>query len=136
MHFYFILEYIVSGKVTRFSSFNPTDITCPSTTECYLIGTSSTSPAIYQYNSGVFTAITVPSSITSLESISCSSTSQCVATGKASGSVAIIETTNSTTWSQLTVPSGFTDLNSISCPTTTNCYGSMNLLTFMDTAYS
>ena len=107
-----------------------TSISCPQSTDCFAVGTSSGSPAqpliLFTNNTGTnWTSQTVPTGIASLNAISCASASKCVAIGTTSISTptpAIITTTDGgTNWTSQTVPTGIASLNAISCVSASNC---------------
>ena len=103
------------------------DITCPSSSDCFATGADGTSAAIVATTNGAATwfADSLPSGVTSLASVSCTSTSDCFAAGDNSTSPAVVSTTNGgSSWATQTMPAGIASLDSISCVvngTNTDC---------------
>ena len=70
-----------------------------------------------------WTQQTLPTGVVSLNGISCTSTSFCVAVGNGASStgVVLISTSYGTNWTQQTLPAGVVLLNGISCTSTSFC---------------
>ncbi len=84
------------------SSADPTNVTCPSTLHCYAVGTDRIGLGqIMATTDGgnSWTDQAVPSGVTYLEGIACSSTSDCVAVGSHNPGVILATTNAGTTWS-------------------------------------
>ncbi|MHB8190082.1 MAG: WD40/YVTN/BNR-like repeat-containing protein [Ferrimicrobium sp.] len=108
------------------------DISCPSTTVCYAVGFNGLfepSDVITTTNGGAtWTSQSVPSSVKGgLLSISCASSTSCIAVGGFSGMAgsatsAVGTTDGGATWNIVNLPAKTTPLENISCPSTTVCY--------------
>ena len=110
-------------------------ISCHSTTHCVAVGAEGTSPtgslaAVSTASGGAaWTAgtITTPSGTTgSLDGVSCSSTTDCIAVGSTrtsttSTGVAYSTTDGGSTWTKETLPTGVPQLIAVTCPSTTDC---------------
>ena len=126
-------------------------VSCPSTTQCFAVGSVATGN-ISQHTHSVVDAITIgpknkvtvsamvhptPGTVDSFNAISCASASSCVAVGTTFGGAGhtwapLVETMTGTTWA-VTPVAGLTGgyLLGVSCATTTSCaaVGSTNGLT-------
>lgn len=117
----------VSGGSSNSPTWPISSITCSSTTFCIVAGTSSGAGVMDSYtqsNSPSFATLTVPTGVTSLSSISCTFSTDCVGVGEAGTSAAIITSTNAVNFTSITVPTGVTSLSSVSCDnfwSFTNC---------------
>jgi len=116
-------------------------VSCPVTTDCVAVGTagSATSTALdlaplaEQWAGGKWAVLTVPDpapagDITELNSVSCTSATNCMAVGDYSDQAGDSDTTlaaqwNGTTWTVVTTPSpaAFSTLVSVSCPSASHC---------------
>jgi len=73
---------------------------------------------------------TLPSSAQDVTSISCPTTSDCLALGfEVDGFDVFATTDGGSTWTAESLPSGASDLNSISCPTNSDCWAAGTSLT-------
>jgi hypothetical protein len=122
-------------------------VSCASTSDCvavgyYLNGSSYVGTALYSTDGGsTWSTGTLPGGVSYissilLHSVSCASTSDCVAVGEVgNGTVALYSTDGGSTWSTGTVPSevGESSLSSVSCASTSDCvavggyYGGLTL---------
>jgi hypothetical protein len=115
---------------TAFNMNTPVALSCRSALECVVIGSTvgGTYETLSTTNGGSTWAATT-SSLTedTLDAISCSSASDCVATGvdESSGLALILDSTNfGTTWTSETVPdtpAEYESLLGVSCPSTSDC---------------
>jgi len=118
-----------------------TALSCTSATNCYAVGTSldlaqQEQTSVVHWNGTTWTPVASPNptdfSGGSLNGVSCTSATNCVAVGaNGSGSTdgfttfggTLIERWNGTNWTIISSPNptGLGTLNSVSCPTTTSC---------------
>jgi len=102
-------------------------ISCPNTSTviCLAMGqspTSATSPGTSPVATGIvktgsgWSVASLPSSMTRIESVGCTS-SACIAVGYSASGGAAAVSTNGTTWSNSTLPAGVSQLTNIVCPT-------------------
>jgi hypothetical protein len=78
--------------------------------------------AVYSTDGGsTWSAGTLPSGVAFLDSVSCASTSDCVAAGLGIGD-AVYSTDGGSTWSSDTLPSEVAFLYSVSCASTSDCF--------------
>ena len=91
--------------------------------ECFAVGSSAGVGAILKSTNGgtTWTNESVPSGVSALFSVVCTSGSQCVAVGSKRGSAAVISTTTGGgTWKTDTVPVS-SQLYDVACTSTSNC---------------
>ncbi|MGD0254524.1 MAG: DUF4214 domain-containing protein [Acidimicrobiales bacterium] len=130
------------GGVSDLSS-----VSCASTSDCVAVGqvgsgSSEIGATLYSTDGGsTWSTGTLPGGVSYissilLHSVSCASTSDCVAVGEVgNGTVALYSTDGGSTWSTGTVPSevGESSLSSVSCASTSDCvavggyYGGLTL---------
>lgn len=106
------------------------DVYCPSTTLCIAVGTqpdgSGTATFAAAWNGSTWSDQTVPNptATSALNSIGCSSATNCIAVGT-TGTATLAELWNGSTWSSKTVPNGngtsSNELNGVSCNVATFC---------------
>ncbi len=115
-------ESLPSGII---GSSHSNDISCASPTFCMAVWVSTsgstgiTTAAVLSYNGSTWKQVSFPSGV-SLYSISCVSSSFCMAAGDNSSNGTVVLSYNGSTWKQVSLPSGIT-LGSVSCPTITFC---------------
>ncbi len=114
-------------------------ISCPTSSDCFAVGrgytSNNTSPAVLIETTdggNTWQGTRLPSglglSLGYLYTISCSTSTECLAVGYGKGSVVLRTTNGGDTWQGTSLPSGFgfsnSNLNAISCPTSTECFTS------------
>ncbi len=110
-------------------------VSCPSTTVCFAVGSSTTSETqhglVERWNGSTWSIQTIaplPGSGTStLSSITCVTTSNCIAVGAydwsdSSGPRSLIERWNGHTWTMQASPDFGIVLNSVTCTSASNCF--------------
>ena len=112
-------------------------ISCPTSSDCFAVGrgytSNNTSPAVLIETTdggNTWQGTRLPSglglSLGYLYTISCSTSTECLAVGYGKGSVVLRTTNGGDTWQGTSLPSGFglsnSNLNAISCPTSTECF--------------
>ncbi len=114
-------------------------VSCASSSDCWIVGATTTTTASGTTNTpmilnssangiaGAWQTQTPPTGGTSLQGISCGSTSNCVAEGTAvvsqasTGPYVIYTTDAGSTWTQSTPPPGMNFPSAVSCSTALNC---------------
>ncbi len=102
-------------------------ISCPTSTTCYTGGyNGSTGPYLEVTNNGgaswSFQALPQSSGVTTIESISCASVSDCVVfADNTSTSIDYYTTNGGSSWTMGTIPTGVVVRN-VSCPSTSSCF--------------
>ncbi len=111
-----------------------TGVACPSTTRCISVGDASadsshTQPIAVIWDGTRWTLQTAPKPAgvaqSVLHSVSCPTTTMCIAVGSASSSHTLIERWNGTSWSiqsGAALPSGASALVGVTCRTTADCF--------------
>jgi hypothetical protein len=111
-------------------------VSCPSATSCFAVGYSTQGNTVTtlaeQWNGSTWTVMTSPSTTgwanPSLESVSCASTTSCVAVGhgRAITGESLVERWDGVAWSITPIAKGVgwteTSFYGVSCPSTTSCW--------------
>ncbi len=101
-----------------------TDLACVSDLNCYIVGQEYGNQGVIYYTSNggqTFVQLGIPSGVSIVNSISCYSSTNCIAVGSGSSIGVAMVTSNGTTFSAVGLPANTGVLNSISCPEIGSC---------------